>query len=133
LPPAIVASVSRALSLIESKPELRAALLAHARRLHAGLAAAGFSLGAPASPVVSIRMPDPAVAGLFWNRLLEAGFYVNLALPPATPSSQSLLRMSVTAVHTRAQIDAVISGAVAIGRELGVVADGRPGMRHAAE
>ena len=133
LPPSIVASVSRALSLIESKPELRAALLAHAGRLHEGLAAAGFSLGAPASPVVSIRMPDPASAGLFWNRLLDAGFYVNLALPPATPSSQSLLRMSVTAVHTPAQIDSVIAGATAIGRELGVIPDARSGMRHAAE
>jgi 8-amino-7-oxononanoate synthase len=132
LPPAIVASVSRALTLVESRPELRVRLMEHAHRLHAGLAAAGFSLGAVASPVVSIRMPDPGIAGQFWNKLLDCGFYVNLALPPATPASQSLLRMSVTAVHSEAQIEAVIASAIAIGRELGVL-DRRSGMQHAAE
>jgi len=120
LPPAIVASVSRALCVIEERPALRGVLRDHAARLHAGLIKAGFALGAEAaSPIVSIRMPDPGTAGLFWNRMLDAGFYVNLALPPATPSSQSLLRMSVTAAHTSAQIDAVVSGAAAIARDFG--------------
>jgi 8-amino-7-oxononanoate synthase len=119
LPPSIVASVSRALCVLEERPELRALLQDYAARLHAGLIAAGFSLGAEAaSPIVSVRMPDPVTAGQFWNRMLDAGFYVNLALPPATPSSQSLLRMSVTAAHTPAQIDAVIAGAARIARDL---------------
>jgi 8-amino-7-oxononanoate synthase len=121
LPPSIVASVSRALCVLEERPQLRTLLSAHAARLHAGLIAAGFSLGAEAAtPIVSIRMPDPVTAGAFWNRMLDAGFYVNLALPPATPASQSLLRMSVTAAHTAAQIDSVIAGAAGIARELKV-------------
>ncbi len=129
LPPSIVASVSRALCVIEERPELRASLRDYAARLHAGLSAAGFSLGAEAaSPIVSIRMPDPVIAGQFWNRMLDAGFYVNLALPPATPSSQSLLRMSVTAAHRPAQIDAVVAGAAAIAQDIGLMK-----FRHAAE
>jgi 8-amino-7-oxononanoate synthase len=121
LPPAVVAGVSRALEIVQERPELRVTLAANAARLHQGLAAAGFSLGPTASPIVSMRMPDPGVAATFWNRLLDVGVYVNLALPPATPGSQSLLRTSVSAVHTTAQISDAIEAIAGIGRELGVI------------
>ena len=113
LPPSVVASVSRALEVMEERPALRAALMRNAERLHGGLSRAGFALGPTASPIVSVRMPDPATASMFWNRLLQAGIYVNLALPPATPGSQSLLRTSVTAAHTTAEVDALIGALTA--------------------
>ncbi len=100
LPPSIVAGVARALQIVGERPELRVRLNANAARLYEGLSSAGFALGPTVSPIVSISMPDPGLAALFWNRLLDAGIYVNLALPPATPASQSLLRTSVSAVHT---------------------------------
>jgi 8-amino-7-oxononanoate synthase len=121
LPPSVVASVSRALELVEERPDLRARLADNAARLYHGLAAAGFALGPTPSPIVALRMPGPALAATFWNRLLEAGIYVNLALPPATPGSQSLLRTSVTAAHTAGQIDRALGAIVGIGRELGIL------------
>ncbi len=130
LPPSIVASVSRALEIVGERPELRARLAENAARLHDGLCRAGFTLGPTVSPIVSVRLPDPGVAALFWNRLLDSGVYVNLALPPATPSSQSLLRTSISAAHTTAQVTSLIETVTGIGRELGVV----PGaIREAAE
>jgi 8-amino-7-oxononanoate synthase len=39
-----------------------------------------------------------------WQALLNAGVYVNLALPPATPSGEPLLRCSVCAAHTTEQL-----------------------------
>jgi 7-keto-8-aminopelargonate synthetase-like enzyme len=39
---------------------------------------------------------------------LENGVYVNLALPPATPQGVCLLRCSVCAAHTQAQLDHVL-------------------------
>ncbi len=134
LPPSIVASVSRALEIVAGQPELRARLAANAAQLYAGLAGAGFTLGPVVSPIVSLRMPNPAVAATFWSRLLQAGLYVNLALPPATPSSQSLLRTSVTAAHTGAQIVHAIDAITRIGGELGVVQGaGTAAIRQAAE
>ena len=133
LPPSIVAGVSRALEIVAEQPELRARLAANAAQLYAGLSGAGFALGPTVSPIVSLRMPDPGVAAMFWNRLLQAGIYVNLALPPATPSSQSLLRTSVTAAHTGAQIAHAVDAIIGIGRELGVVQAALAGIRQAAE
>jgi 8-amino-7-oxononanoate synthase len=122
LPPAIMAGVSRALELVEAGAERRADLIHNAARLYDGLSRAGFSLGPTASPIVAIKMPDPQTAVMFWNRLLDAGVYVNLALPPATPESLSLLRTSVSAAHSHAQIDRAIEAMVATATDMGLIA-----------
>jgi len=44
-----------------------------------------------------------------WNALLEAGVYVNLAVPPATPQAKSLLRLSVSAAHSKDEINQIIA------------------------
>ncbi|MBK1842670.1 pyridoxal phosphate-dependent aminotransferase family protein [Azospirillum sp. YIM B02556] len=122
LPPSVIASVTRALARIQEEPGLRARLTGNAERFYRGLRAEGFVLGPQAGPIVSIRMPSTEVAIAFWNALLEAGVYLNLALPPATPDNAPLLRSSVSAAHSEAQIGAALAAITAIGRELGVVA-----------
>jgi 8-amino-7-oxononanoate synthase len=98
-----------ALKVIAARPELRTDLWKNARRLHAGLKAKGFGLMAEPSPVVAVDFGDPARAARAWNALLQLGVYVNLAIPPGTPNSKSLLRCSVSAAHTSEQIDFVIN------------------------
>ena len=39
---------------------------------------------------------------------MKAGVYVNIALPPGTPNKLCLLRCSVSAAHTDAEIDRII-------------------------
>ncbi len=127
MPSSITASVSEALVQLEARPELRGRLSSNAARLHAGLEAAGFALGPVASPIVAVRLADPATAAAMWNRVLDLGLYVNLALPPATPGGQSLLRTSVSAAHSPAQVDRAVGIIVAAGEEMGVVGErGRP-------
>lgn len=133
LPPATTAGVSRALELIEERPGLRADLARNAARLYDGLSAAGLALGPVASPIIALRLRDPELALAFWNRLLDRGIYVNLALPPATPRSQSLLRTSVSAAHSLAQIDGAIHAIREVAADLEVIPADRPGYRSAAE
>ncbi len=133
LPPAVIAGISQGFDELERQPALRARLGHNAARLYHGLSASGFVLGPAASPIVSIRLADAATAVTFWNRLLDAGIYANLALPPATPQSRSLLRTSVSAMHSSAQIDRAIDAITTIGIELGVVAGTRLVMYPAAE
>jgi 8-amino-7-oxononanoate synthase len=70
---------------------------------------------------VALKMPDKEAAVRFWNRLLDQGVYANLALPPATPGSLSLIRCSVSAAHSEAQINSALSIMTAVGRELGIL------------
>ncbi|MCB1883697.1 MAG: aminotransferase class I/II-fold pyridoxal phosphate-dependent enzyme [Geminicoccaceae bacterium] len=106
--PAAMASVTEALHQIERRPELRARIWANAKRLHDGLEQLGFTLAAPLSPVIAIRLPDEATAVRAWNLLIDAGVYVNLALPPGTPNGACLLRCSLSAAHEPDQIDEVL-------------------------
>lgn len=121
LPPAVMASTIAALRRMQESPELRTKLHENARRLYHGLSNLGFAVGPQASPIVSVAIPDAPLAVEFWNRLLEGGVYLNLALPPATPTQSPLLRSSVSAVHTTAQIDRALQLFEAVGRQLGVL------------
>lgn len=121
LPPSVMASTQAALRRMQEQPELRTRLHANANRLYSGLSGLGFAVGPQASPIVSVAMPSIAIAVEFWNRLLEGGLYLNLALPPATPTQSPLLRSSVSAVHTTAQIDRALQLFEVVGRQLGVL------------
>lgn len=105
--PATIASTRQALRILATRRELRHRLRENYERLHAGLLALGFALGAPPGAVVAVMLGDRIEALRFWQALLEQGVYVNLMLPPATPGGTSLVRCSVSAAHTTAQIDAV--------------------------
>ncbi len=121
LPPSIVASVTAALRVMRSRPDLRARLHSNVRILYDGLAAAGFRLGRTKSPVVAVHIDSPELAVATWVALLQAGVYVNLALPPATPAGTALLRCSVCAAHSREQLETVIDTLTEVAYETGVL------------
>ena len=121
LPPGVIAGVMEALHQVRTRPALRHRLIDNARRFYFGLSELGFSLGPEPSPVVSALMPDPETAFAFWSRLLEAGLYTNVSLPPATPKGLSLLRSSVSAAHTPAQIDYALALFADVGRAMNVI------------
>ena len=73
--------------------------------------------------MVAVHINDPALAARAWHGLLENGVYVNLALPPATPSGTALLRCSVCAAHTTEQLQRVTDIITKVGIGLGIVAD----------
>lgn len=121
LPPAIVGSVTAALARISTDASLGARVRSNSGRLYSGLAQAGFAVGPEPNPIVALKMPDKESAVHFWNRIIDQGVYANLALPPATPGSLSLIRCSISAAHTEAQIDRAVSIMAAVGRELRVL------------
>ncbi len=121
LPPSVVAATMEALNQLRTRPGLRVRLRENAGRLYSGLARLGFSLGPEASPVVSALMPSSDAAFMFWKRLLEAGLYTNVSLPPATPRGLALLRTSVSAAHTHEQIDRALELFAEIGRDMELI------------
>jgi 8-amino-7-oxononanoate synthase len=110
-----------ALARISSDASLGARVRSNSNRLYSGLAQAGFEVGPEPNPIVAVKLADRESAVQFWNSLLDRGVYANLALPPATPGSVSMLRCSVSAAHSEAQIDRAIATMVAVGRELRVL------------
>ena len=106
--PSVVATTRTALRLLQQRPELREQLWRNARSLYDGLAGLGLTLGPDVSPVVGVRFDDRDKALGTWHRLLDAGIYTNLIAPPASPDGSSLLRVSTSAAHSAAQVEAIV-------------------------
>ena len=122
LPPSIVASVRQALRVVKARgKELRTQLWDNVHTLYDGLVAQGFKLGPEYGPVVGVHLPDRMTAIGFWRAMLDAGIYVNVAVPPATPNGVSLLRCSLCAVHTKEQLEHMVEVMTGIGRQMGVL------------
>ena len=58
---------------------------------------------------------DRALA--LWQGLLDAGVYTNLMIPPATPAGLSLVRISLSAAHSVADLDLIIAALAAQAHE----------------
>ena len=107
--PASIATSLAAIRKLSAEPERRRRLAENSTRLFEGFKSLGLDLGCDvASPVVAVRCPDEPSTLAMWHALLKAGVYVNLALPPGTPNKLCLLRCSVSAAHTDAEIERII-------------------------
>jgi 8-amino-7-oxononanoate synthase len=107
--PSVIASTREALRIIAKEPHRRQQLWDNARRLYAGLQSLGLKVGPTASPVVAVQLDDRGQTIKCWEALMDAGVYVNLVVPPASPSTSFLLRNSVSAAHSPEQIDRIIA------------------------
>ncbi|MBY0301773.1 serine palmitoyltransferase [Sphingomonas ginsenosidimutans] len=123
LPPSVVATAATSIRKLMGAADKRRRLWDNARQLHGGLTALGFRLGtaAPDSAIVAVILTDQEQAVLMWQALLEAGLYVNVARPPATPAGMFLLRCSLCAEHTTEQLDRVIGMFAAAGKAVGAI------------
>ena len=108
--PASVATSLEALRILAAEPERRARLLENSARLFHGLRALGLETGSDVvSPVIAVKCADEQSTIAKWNALFAAGVYVNMAIPPGTPNRLCLLRCSVSAAHSTAEIDKIIN------------------------
>jgi 8-amino-7-oxononanoate synthase len=112
--PSLIASTRAALRLMQERPELRTQLWDNAQRLYDGLKALGFEVSPQVSPVVAVTIKDRDQAISWWNQLMHNGVYVNLVMPPASPTKDSLLRCSVSAAHSSEQIDQIVAAFAAL-------------------
>jgi 8-amino-7-oxononanoate synthase len=123
LPPAVVATAAASIRKLMTATTKREQLWRNVRRLHSGLTAMGFRLptAEPQSAIVAVLLDDQEQAVRMWQGLLEAGLYVNVARPPATPTGMFLLRCSVCAEHSDDQIERIVAMFEGVGRAQGVI------------
>jgi 8-amino-7-oxononanoate synthase len=102
-----IASTRTALRILHSQPELRHRLWDNANHLYQRLKSLGCSVGPEPSPIIAISYNDMDEAVAVWNGLLERSIYVNMVLPPATPDGGVLLRCSLSAAHSKEQVERI--------------------------
>ncbi|WP_250890642.1 serine palmitoyltransferase [Sphingobium nicotianae] len=123
LPPSVVATAATSIRKLMHASEKRAHLWENSRRLHKGLIDLGFTLGTqtPQSAIIAVILTDQTQAVMMWQALLELGLYVNMARPPATPAGTYLLRCSLCAEHSSAQVGQILDIFAAAGRQTGAI------------
>lgn len=121
LTPGAIATARVAFEIMAAQRGQKERLWDNSERLYAGIKALGFEVGPVPSPVVAVILPEPEVAVTLWNRLIDEGLYTNIAIPPATPNSLSLLRVSVSAAHSTEQIERALDILASVGVELGII------------
>lgn len=108
-PPALAAAGIEALRLAQAEPERRERMLRHADSLRERLSAAGWDLAGSESQIVPIRLGDPRRAVELSARLAEKGLFVPAIRPPTVPEGESLLRVSLSAKHSEADLDRLVA------------------------
>jgi len=121
LPPALVASVSAALDIIEEEPQLREQLWRNTRKMLSGYKALGFDTGLSETPIIPIIIKNDLKTYEMCKRLFEQGIFVNPVVSPAVPPGRELLRTSYMATHTQEQLDRVLEAFEMIGKQMGII------------
>ncbi len=121
LPPALVASVSTALDIIEEQPELRIQLWKNTHKMLKGYKSLGFDTGVSETPIIPIIIKDSMKVYQMCKLLFENGVFVNAVVSPAVPPGRELLRTSYMATHTEEQLDHVLSAFEKVGKQLGLI------------
>lgn len=121
-PPASVASVLKALEILQREPERRHRLWENTKHLMDGLRALGFNLGHTQTPIIPVLVGDNMKVFIFCKRLQEEGVFVNPVVAPAVQSGNQLIRLSLMSTHTPDQIDFALEKIAGVGRELELIA-----------
>jgi 8-amino-7-oxononanoate synthase len=109
LPPASVASISKAIDIIESEPERIKKLWDNSDYLLKRFKELGFDTGETQTPIIPIIIGDDTLTFSMWKALYEAGLFTTPVVSPAVPPKRSLLRVVVSATHTREQLDRALN------------------------
>ena len=131
--PANICAARVAVEKIKTGGYLRDNLKERGQQLHAGLKALDFELCADPSPIIAVRRANEGIAAMEWNWLMENGVYVNLAVPPGTPQSSSLLRISLSAAHTEEDVNRIIDTFAKMKANQAEIMAGMMGKLQAAE
>jgi 8-amino-7-oxononanoate synthase len=119
--PANAAAVIAALELIQQEPERLEQLWANTRYAKAMLDDLGFETGHSTTPIIPIYVRDLNKTFLLTKILQEQGVFVNPVVTPAVAAEDTLIRFSLMATHTFAQIDEAIGKLAAVARELEIL------------
>ncbi|MBA3034671.1 MAG: 8-amino-7-oxononanoate synthase [Gammaproteobacteria bacterium] len=117
-PPMLAAVLQESLKLIEAADDRRTHLQALIARLRAGLAPlcarTGWRLLPSTTPIQPLVIGENHATVALAEALKARGVWAPAIRPPTVPEAQARLRISLSAVHTEAQVDQLLDALTAI-------------------
>lgn len=106
--PAAIGAVNAALDILESEPERIEHLWQLTDYALKGFRAIGCEIGRTSTPIIPLFVRDFQKTLLVTRMLLDEGIFVNPVVPPAVPQGDTMIRFSLMATHTFAQVQEAI-------------------------
>lgn len=107
-PPALAAAARAALAIVAAEPERRDRLHANVAHLRAGALQRGIALGDSRTPIQPLLLGAETRALAVSAALFQRGYWVAAIRPPTVPAGTARLRITLSAAHTRAQIEGLL-------------------------
>jgi glycine C-acetyltransferase len=121
LAPAICGGTLKVLDLLEQDNPFRAKTLENAAYFRAGMEKAGFDLVAGNTAIVPVMVYDEVKAVQMADELLKDGIYVIGFCYPVVPKGKARIRVQLSAIHTKEDLDAAIKAFVKVGKQMDLV------------
>lgn len=119
--PSSVAAALAALDIVIQEPERVQQLVDNAEFVRQGLKDAGFQVIDGRTAIVPVLIGDNKKAFGLWKGLFDAGIFVNVFIPPATPPNKSMMRNSFMATHEKEHLEKVVDCYTKIGKQLNII------------
>ena len=102
-------SINKAIDLVDEEPLWMGILQVNAKYLIHGLRSLGLDIGNTASAIIPVRVGDKLKNAKICHALQQKGVYANQINYPAVSLKDARIRMGVTALHERTQLDEVLN------------------------
>ncbi|MDR3706505.1 MAG: pyridoxal phosphate-dependent aminotransferase family protein [Paludibacteraceae bacterium] len=119
--PASTASVLAALDVMEEESWRQENLWKITKHSLEAFRNAGFEIGHTSTPIIPLYVRDNAKTFQLTHMLMEDGVFVNPVVSPAVRSEDTLIRFSLMATHTIAQIDEAVEKITKNAKLLGII------------
>lgn len=123
LPPAVAAATRAALHLVQEEGERRQHLQQLIQRFRNGAQAMGLTLWPSDSAIQPLVVGEDRQALALAQALQQRGFWVSAIRPPTVPEGTARLRVTLSAVHSFAQVDGLLQALDESWRQVGVNCD----------
>lgn len=115
--PACVGAVLGALEVMKEEPERFDRLWENTRFMCSELNRLGFDTGKSETPIIPVVVGELEECFQVWRRLHDEGVFINPVIPPAVSPGRTMIRLSVTATHTREHLEWALEKMAKVGKE----------------
>ena len=119
--PASTAAVNAALDIMESEPERQQHLWDLTHYALEGFRNLGCEIGHTETPIIPLFIRDNYMTFAITRDLLEEGIFVNPVVSPAVAPTDTLIRFSLMATHTKEQLDIALEKIVKVFRKYNLI------------
>ncbi|MMZ58736.1 8-amino-7-oxononanoate synthase [compost metagenome] len=118
LSPGVIGAALKAVEIIQTEPVYRQRVMANAEYMRTGLRKLGYRLIEGTTPILAV-VTGEAKRAVEVSRCLEGhGVFAPAIRPPTVPEGTSRIRVTLSAVHTRDEMDRALAAFAAASNEI---------------